>query len=654
MSTFREPRTPDAATAVLAPPTPVGRTTPTSATAAAEELVDAYWATYDADAAEATGIEVLRRMPRILATVARLAWSASRRDTLLVVTLQLLAASLGAFFLVASVGVLQHLFTAAPTPDRVREAAPRLALAVCFLCGRALLEALVGAAQARLAPAVRARLEHELHHLACHVPLAVADDPTWHDDVLRAEQRGLFHARQIVGQVVTLASAALALAATGSVLAVLHPLLLALLPLSVVPAAAVAARAARARFASFKEHQAIKRRIRVFSWLLVDRDSAAALRSDTAQAALLAEHAALTEAMAREDARLGTHAARLTLWGRAVGGAGLGATYLALGALLLDGRVSPAVGAGAVLAVQAGQAALNRLVTVGHLVFEDALWVRDLLAFRDRALVPAEGGAPAPERPTEIRFEGVSFTYGGADRPALHPFDLTLRAGQRVAFVGANGSGKSTAAKLLAGLHRPTTGRILWDGRDTAEMDPESLCARVACVLQDPIRYPFPARSNITIGRGTLTHAEPERVLEAARRSGADRIIAGLPGTWDTVLSKRFRGGRELSAGQWARIAVARGLYREAPVLILDEPTAAMDPRGEHAVYAAVLDDAEGAEAERITVLISHRLAAVVGCDLILVFGEGRVLEAGTHAELMAAGGEYAALFALQAGAYRE
>lgn len=245
-----------------------------------------------------------------------------------------------------------------------------------------------------------------------------------------------------------------------------------------------------------------------------------------------------------------------------------------------------------------------------------------------------------------ITLTDVSFTYPGKETPALNGISMTLHAGQTVAFV--NGSGKSTCARLLAGLYQPRDGgTVRWDGVDVLDMDAESLQARVGCVLQDPVRFPFSALANLTVSRGTLTEADPQRALDAARASGAEQVIAGLPGRWEALLSKRFRGGQELSAYQWAKVAVARGLYKNAPVLLLDEPTASMDPRAEHAVYEAVLRD--NPRPNQITVLISHRLASVVACDRIFVFDAGRITESGTHQELMGLDGEYASMFTLQA-----
>ncbi|MFJ6728003.1 ABC transporter ATP-binding protein [Streptomyces sp. NPDC091281] len=618
-----------------------------------DALEEAYWSVHDGAAASATVRQVLARLPRITALIGRMAWQADRTATLTAIACQLASAAMAAFGLIASVGVLQHLFAQGPTPDRVRAAVPQILLVAGFLTARSLLDTAVSVAQARVTPKIRTRLECEFLHLTAHVRLEAVEDADWHDEVHRANDRGLFYARMIVGQVVSLASAALALIGTASVLSVLHPALLPLLLLSVLPVGVAAVRSARARFHSFKRWNALQRRVRVFSWLLLDVDAAAELRADTAQGALLDEHRRLTSKIADEDTRLGVHAALLNLAGRAVGGVGTGVTYAALAAMLIAGWLPLAAGAGAVLAIQAGQSALTRLIEVGHLVYEHALWVDDLLAVQDRSrrLLPRTSELRAPDHVQEIAVRDVRFSYPGKDRPALDGVSFTLRAGQTVAFVGLNGSGKSTCAKLLAGLYEPQEGSVRWDGVDVREMDAHSVHQQVACVLQDPVRFPFSALSNIVAGTGTLTHVEPRRAMAAARAAGADTVIAALPDQWKALLSKRFKGGQQLSGGQWAKIAVARGLYQGSVLLLLDEPTASMDPPSEHAVYEAVLRDR--LRKDRITVLISHRLASVVACDHIYVFDAGRVVESGSHEELMALDGDYAAMFTLQASGYR-
>lgn len=620
-----------------------------------EDIVQAYWAKHDGAASRTSLWTILRRLPAVGRRVLTLAWRADPRATAAVVALQLGSAVMASFGLLASLGVLQALFAQGATPDRVRAALPSLAWVAGLLVTRALMDAGVTLFQERLTPKVRRLLETEFLHLTARVELAAVDDAEWSDSAHRAHDRGLYFAERSISDVLELVSALLGLAGAASVLTYLHPLLLPLLIASVIPQGLASVRSARARFLSQVRHSALRRRMWLFSWLLLDESAAAELRSSTAQSALLAEHERLAVRIEREEARLGRESARTSLVGRAVGGAATGLTYTALALMTTRGWLPLSAGGGAVLAIRTSQSALTRIVLATHRAYEAALWVADLEAFLDRcrARLPRSTGRRLGPAVKTVTVQDVAFRYPGQDGPAaLDGVSMRLDAGSVVAFVGANGSGKSTMSKLLAGLYTADSGSIRWDGTDVREVDADSVQAQVAMVLQDPVEWPLSALANITISAGSITAADPERARRAAVDSGAAPVIAGLPKQWATVLSRRFKGGQELSGGNWAKFAVARGLYKDARMLLLDEPTASMDPRAEHAVYAAVLQGQR--RPDRITVLISHRLASVVGCDRIYVFQAGRIIEEGDHAELMARGGEYAAMFTLQAAAYED
>ena len=288
--------------------------------------------------------------------------------------------------------------------------------------------------------------------------------------------------------------------------------------------------------------------------------------------------------------------------------------------------------------------------SVGQL-YESALFLEDLSAFR--ALLPnvlaRRPTAPAPGRFATLRAEDVRFAYPDSDRPALDGVSLTIRRGEVVALVGENGSGKTTLAKVLSALYRPHGGRVCWDGVDVSEVDAAQLRRGIAVLFQDFGRYLFSAADNIGLGRVDAIGDRPT-IEAAARRAGADEFIGRLPAGYDTMLGKMFEGGEELSVGQWQRMALARAFFRDAPFVILDEPTAALDARAEHALFESIRTLFAG----RTVLLISHRFSSVRSADRIFVLDHGRLVEQGTHAELMDAAGLYAELFTLQAQAYRD
>jgi ATP-binding cassette subfamily B protein len=265
----------------------------------------------------------------------------------------------------------------------------------------------------------------------------------------------------------------------------------------------------------------------------------------------------------------------------------------------------------------------------------------------------ALGGSGTPKPPTAgIGFEGVSFAYPGTDRPVLRKLDLWLPAERSLAIVGENGSGKTTLLKLLCRFYDPTDGRITADGTPLTDLDASAWQRQVAAVFQDFGRYPLSAHDNVAFGN--LAAANDEQALErAVAAAGIEGMIERLPAGWETPLSRQFPGGIDPSGGQWQRLALARVLFAVgggARILILDEPTASLDIRAEADFYEHFLDLTRGLT----TVIVSHRFSTVRQADRIVVLDAGQVVEAGSHAELMALGGRYAAMFELQAAAYRE
>ncbi|HET9949441.1 MAG TPA: ABC transporter ATP-binding protein, partial [Longimicrobiales bacterium] len=294
--------------------------------------------------------------------------------------------------------------------------------------------------------------------------------------------------------------------------------------------------------------------------------------------------------------------------------------------------------------------------TVGEIGFLRGVWLdgsKRLAWLEDYAASRAPGAlaSAVPDRLEDgIRFENVSFAYPGTERPVLEDVSLHFRRGTVIAVVGENGAGKTTLVKLLSGMYRPTRGRILVDGVDVARLEPEAWRARLAGAFQD--FYRFELTVGRSVGLGDLPRLDdPGAIGTAVERAGAQDMVARLPGGLATQLGATWPEGVELSFGQWQKLALARGFMRDdLHVLVLDEPTAALDAETEHALFERY---AAAARSDRVTILVSHRFSTVRMADLIVVLDAARVVEAGTHQELVAAGGTYAQLYAIQARSYR-
>jgi ATP-binding cassette subfamily B protein/ATP-binding cassette subfamily C protein len=299
-----------------------------------------------------------------------------------------------------------------------------------------------------------------------------------------------------------------------------------------------------------------------------------------------------------------------------------------------------------------GQSSIqSALASIGSL-YEDGLFMSNLFAYLDigtggekpRRLPPL---APPRARAQEIEFRDVSFRYPGTDKWVLRGISLRLAAGEKVALVGENGAGKSTLIKLLMRLYDPSEGSILYGGVDLRDMDARDLRDRIGVLFQDFVRYQWTARENVGIGWVPALENR-QRIERAIEEGGARPVIEQLPQRLDTMLGGWFEDGHELSGGQWQKIALARAFMRDSEVLVLDEPTAALDAEAEHELFVRLQQLA----ADRTAILISHRFSTVRRADRIAVIQEGRVEELGTHAELLARNGRYAHLFRLQASGY--
>ncbi len=610
------------------------------------ELTEEYWRAYDQRLATVKFSDVARRFPALIGQAVRLGWSANRRDTAATIALNLASGVFGGYALFATTGVLQALFAGGPTPHRVRAALPSLILVAVATAIRSGVSTAAGWAQSRLEPQVDQVVEVRLYDLTAQVDLAAFDDPDFHDRMQRARDRGVYSASALVNDVINFVTAFAGLASAAVVVGVLQPILLAVLLIAQLPGAWSAVRSARINYLTRFALVDAYRRKYILADLIAERRTAAELRSFTMRAYLLDRVSRLAAYVRNAELRAARQQTMTKLVGSSLGGLATAGVYAVLGVLLATGFLALSVAGTAVLALRSAATSLQQLMYSVNQCYEDGLYFSDYVSFCEdaQARITPPGTAEAPPGFARILASDVTFTYPGADEPSLSEVSVEIGRGEVIALVGENGSGKTTLAKILAGLYRPQAGTVRWDDVSIADVHGEPLRERIAVIAQDHGNWPLTVRDNIIMGR----LLDDSLLASAVASSGADAVIAELAGGYNTLLARQFKGGAELSGGQWQRIAAARGFYRTAPLLIMDEPTAALDARAEYALFSSLRTLAR----DRTVLIITHRLASVRHADRIYVLARGKVIESGTHGELLALGGQYAELYTIQASQY--
>ena len=485
---------------------------------------------------------------------------------------------------------------------------------------------------------------------AAALDLAHFEDAEFYDHLERARRQTtsrLVLLSQIFGQ----AQDAVTVVSLGVGLAAYQPWLLALLALALVPAFLGEAHFNAQSYSLAYSWTPERRELDYLRYVGASDETAKEVKVFGLNDYLAERYGTLADAYYRANRSL---AVRRASWGALLSSAGTLGYYAAYAVIVYRTAAGAfTIGDLTFLAGSFGRmrGLLQSMLTSFSQVSGQALYLADLFSFFEiEPRVRSRPGArpvPAPIR-EGFRFEGVGFRYPGSEHWAVRGLSFELRAGEALALVGENGAGKTTLVKLLARLYDPDEGRILLDGVDLRDYDLDGLRSAVGVIFQDFVRYHLTASENIAVGRIAARGDRP-RIVGAAERSLADAVIEALPEGYEQTLGRRFSQGTELSGGQWQKVALGRAYMRDAQLLILDEPTAALDARAEYEVFERFKDLTEG----KTAVLISHRFSTVRMADRILVLDGGRLEEIGTHEELLASGRRYAELFELQAQGYR-
>jgi ATP-binding cassette subfamily B protein len=485
---------------------------------------------------------------------------------------------------------------------------------------------------------------------ALGLELRFFEDPDFYDKLTRARREASSRPVALVTESFALVQNAITLVGYGALLLRFSGWAVAGLLLATVPATLAEMRYSKIAFRVRNWRSPESRRLLYLEYVLANDEHAKEVKLFGLGPLLMQRYRELAEQFYAEDRKLAVKRAWITHGLSMLATFAFYGAYASMALMAALGRLTLGNMTLYILAFRQGQSAFQSILAGIGSMYEHNLYMSNLFEYLALARTgegSVVGGARGQD--AEIRFENVGFRYPDKQEWALRGIDLTIAKGESLALVGENGAGKTTLIKLLTGLYTPTEGRVLVGGEDVRAWDVEALRKRIGVVFQDFNQYQLKARENV--GFGSVEHlGDQPRIERAVERGGAAELIGTLSGGLDAPLGRWFHEGTELSGGQWQKVALARAFMREeADILVLDEPTAALDAESEHAVFQRF----RALAATRTTIVISHRFPTVRMASRIVVLEKGRIVEQGSHEALVAEGGKYARMFALQAEGYR-
>jgi ATP-binding cassette subfamily B protein len=579
----------------------------------------------------------------------RLVWESSKKSTVALGALTLVAALLPLGIALAGKGIIDAV-VAKDTARTVRW----VLLELGFIAAQSAIMQTLGLVRTITGARLALDINVTILEKALTLELRHFEDADFYDQLTKARREASSRPLSVVTRTFQMGQSLITLVGYIGLLVHFSPWTVLGLVVAAIPATVTEMRFSNQAFRLKSWRSPESRKLMYLEYVLANDDHAKEVKLFGLGPMLLGRYKELGETFVKDDRDL---ALKRTGWGYGLSLLATGAFY-GFYALMALGAARGAISIGEMtlymVAFRQGQQSFQSLLSALGGMYEDNLYMSNLFKYlaipvsTDVALLPKAERTEGEVVERGIRFDDVGFKYPGRDEFALRHVDIFIPAGQSIALVGQNGAGKTTFIKLLARLYEPTEGRILIDGEDLRAWDPETLRRRIGVIFQDFNQYQLKVKENV--GVGSVAELEQEdQIRRAIDRGGAETVVASLKEGLETPLGRWFKDGVELSGGQWQKIALARAFMREgADILVLDEPTSALDAEAEHSVFERFKKLTLG----RTSILISHRFPTVRMADRILVIEGGRIVEQGTHAELVASDGRYAHLFALQARGY--
>ncbi|WOX20284.1 ATP-binding cassette domain-containing protein [Streptomyces sp. HUAS YS2] len=591
---------------------------------------------------EASLRRLCAQVPKVLQRIIVMSWRIDRRAVLFLLACPVVTGAAAAVLLAATARAMRPLFGTGAVADRLHEALPALVVVGVAAAVTRVATIVATYAERRITPRLTTETDTALVAAVCRVE-ASAYAVDGFSDRQEAAEMGVIRTHVMVADAQRFLSALVRMVTAAGALSVLNPLMLPLLLLAVLPAGVGAVLTARVDYEIHYANIADRNVRGMMRWWSTSSKYGDEVRANSMTDYLLFWYRSLSDRCDRRNLAAAPRTLRIQLLSSFVAGIFLVATWGGLAWLATTGRIALALAATAVVAVQTTLAALSQVIVNGAALFHTSLYLSDMQAFLDDAEARAPKRGPlAIAAPVEvIRLEEAVYQYPGKDAPAVDSVSLTLRRGEILAIVGVNGSGKSTLTRLITGIYLADKGRVTWNGSDLAETDPATVWQQTGLVPQIFAQWPLRVRENVTLGQPRTQDDGP--VWDAVDAVGMREAVEDLPAGLDSLLAREIFGGAELSGGQWQRLACSRVLYRRPSLLILDEPTSQMDPRGEHQVFEQIKTIA----ADRITIVVTHRLENTKIADHIIVMEHGQITEQGCYDDLVHAGGTFAELLEL-------